>query len=322
MREHVAENSVDVSVIAPVYNEEGNILPLHHRLVDALEPLGRSFEIVYVDDGSRDRSAMELALVAARDRRARVVRLRRNFGQTAAMTAGIDHAYGAVIVFIDADLQNDPADIPRLLACIDEGFDVVSGWRKDRKDAAITRKLPSHIANGLISRVTGVHLHDYGCSLKAYRADLLKQVHLYGELHRFIPALLAQVGAQIAELPVNHFPRVRGKSKYGLKRTFKVMLDLLTVKFLGSYVTKPIHAFGAAGLLCIALSILTGLAMVWQKLALGVSMIQTPLLLLSALLLLIGFQAILMGLLGEVLMRTYHESQGKRTYVTREVLNP
>jgi glycosyltransferase involved in cell wall biosynthesis len=315
------EAIVDVSVIAPVYNEEGNLTPLHQRLIQALEPLARSFEVIYVDDGSRDQSFAELASIAAQDQRARVIQLRRNFGQTAAISAGIDHARGAILVFIDADLQNDPADIPRLLDLIDDGYDVVSGWRKDRQDAAVSRKLPSHVANWLISRVTGVHLHDYGCTLKAYRADLLEHLNLYGEMHRFIPAYLAQVGARVVELPVNHAPRIRGSSKYGITRTGKVILDLLTVKFLGSFATKPIHVFGGGGLLLILLSFLVGLAMVWQKLTLGVSMIQTPLLLLAAMLFLMGFQSILMGLICEMVMRTYHESQGKRTYVVRRVLN-
>lgn len=313
--------TVEVSVIAPVYNEEGNLIPLHQRLTQALEPLARSFEIIYVDDGSRDQSFAELASIAVQDQRARVIQLRRNFGQTAAISAGIDHARGRVLVFIDADLQNDPADIPRLLALIDDGYDVVSGWRKDRQDAAVSRKLPSHVANWLISRVTGVHLHDYGCTLKAYRADLLEHLNLYGEMHRFIPAYLAQVGARVVELPVNHAPRIRGSSKYGITRTGKVILDLLTVKFLGSFATKPIHVFGGGGLLLILLSFVVGLAMVWQKFSLGVSMIQTPLLLLAAMLFLMGFQSILVGLICEMVMRTYHESQGKRTYVVRRVLN-
>jgi glycosyltransferase involved in cell wall biosynthesis len=303
-----------------VFDEEGNLVPLHQRLVDALEPLGCSFEALYVDDGSRDAGFAELASIALRDRRARIVQLRRNFGQTAAIAAGIDHARGNVLVFIDADLQNDPADIPRLLALIADGYDVVSGWRYDRQDA-FSRQLPSRVANRLISWVTGVHLHDYGCTLKAYRASLLDEVHLYGEMHRFIPAYLALVGARIAELPVAHAARVRGRSKYGLTRTFKVLLDLLTLKFLGSFGTKPIYVFGGGGLLCLVLSALTGVAMLWQKAALGVSLIQTPLLLLSAMLFLMGFQSILMGFLGELLMRTYHESQGKKTYVVRQVLN-
>jgi glycosyltransferase involved in cell wall biosynthesis len=312
---------VDVSVIAPVYNEEGNLLPLHERLIDALSLLDRSFEIIYVDDGSRDQSFRELANIAAHDQRARIVQLRRNFGQTAAISAGIDHARGDILVFIDADLQNDPRDIPRLVELIDDGYDVVSGWRKDRQDAALSRKLPSQLANSLISSVTGVHLHDYGCTLKAYRADLIEHLQLYGEMHRFIPAYLAQVGARVTEIPVNHAPRVRGKSKYGIMRTGKVLLDLLTVKFLGSFATKPIYVFGGGGLICLGLSAIAGVAMIWQKIALGVSFIQTPLLLLSTLLFLMGFQSILMGLICELLMRTYYESQGKRPYVVRQVLN-
>lgn len=312
---------VDLSVIVPVFEEAGNLTPLHDRLVATLEPLGGSFELVYVDDGSRDDSFAELAAIAARDRRARVVQLRRNFGQTAAIAAGVDHARGRLLVFIDGDLQNDPADIPRLLELIDQGYDVVSGWRADRQDAALTRTLPSRLANLLISWVTGVPLHDFGCTLKAYRAELLDHLNLYGEMHRFIPAYLAQVGARIAEVPVRHAPRQRGRSKYGLARTVKVLLDLLTVKFLGSFATKPIYVFGGGGLALIALSFLVGVAMVWQKLALGVSMIRTPLLLLATMLFLMGFQAILMGLLSELLMRTYYESQGKRPYVVRQVLN-
>lgn len=313
--------SHDISVIVPALNEQGNLEPLHSRLVAALEPLERSFEVIYVDDGSTDGTFGELSHIAQADKRALVVQFRRNFGQTAAIAAGIAQASGETLVFIDADLQNDPADIPRLLALIDEGYDVVSGWRKDRKDAALSRTLPSRLANALISRVTGVHLHDYGCTLKAYRADLLNQVHLYGEMHRFIPAYLALIGARIAELPVNHAARMRGKSKYGLSRTFKVLLDLFTVKFLGSFATKPIYVFGGLGLLFIGLSFLVGIGMLWQKFALGVSLIQTPLLLLSALLFLLGFQSIMIGLLCELVMRTYHESQGKLIYVVRTVLN-
>ena len=312
---------LELTVVVPVYNEAGNLTPLHERLVRALEPLGRSFEVVYVDDGSADGSFAELAQLAAQDERVKVVQLRRNFGQTAAIAAGIDHAGGRVLVFLDADLQNDPADIPRLLALIDAGYDVVSGWRQERRDAALTRRLPSILANRLISWVSGVPLHDYGCTLKAYRAELLAHLNLYGEMHRFIPAYLAHVGARIAELPVRHAPRTRGASKYGLSRTVKVLLDVLTVKFLGSFGTKPIHMFGGLGLILLALSVLVGIAMVWQKLALGVSMIRTPLLLLAAMLCLMGFQAILMGLLSELLMRTYFESQGKRPYVVSQIIS-
>lgn len=311
----------ELSVVVPIFNEEGNLLPLHQRLLEALEPLARSFELIYVDDGSRDNSFAELAVIAASDPRARVVQFRRNFGQTAAIAAGIDHARGGTVVFIDADLQNDPADIPLLLALLDDGFDVVSGWRKDRQDGRWTRTFPSGLANWLISRVTGVHLHDYGCTLKAYRAELLDSLHLYGEMHRFIPAYLALVGARIAEVPVHHAPRTRGVSKYGLARTFKVILDLMTVKFFGSFATKPIYVFGGGALILFAASVLVVLLLFWQKLTIGQSLIQSPLLLLSAILVLMGFQSILMGLLTELVMRTYHESQGKKTYVVRQVLN-
>jgi glycosyltransferase involved in cell wall biosynthesis len=315
-----AEPAIGVSVVVPVFNEEQSLEPLHQRLVDVLDRTGRSFELLYVDDGSTDRSFDELARIAAKEPRARVVQLRRNFGQTAALTAGIDHARGAVLVFIDADLQNDPVDIPRLLDRLDQGFDAVSGWRERRRDP-FHRRLPSRAANLLISWVTGVHLNDYGCTLKAYRAEALGHLNLYGEMHRFIPAYLAAVGARLTELAVGHAPRRHGRSKYGLGRTLKVLLDLTTVKFLGTFSTKPIYVFGGAGLGLLALSLLTGLAMVWQKYTLGVSMIQTPLLLLSAMLFLMGFQSLLMGLLSELLMRTYFESQGKRPYLVRQVLN-
>ena len=311
-----------ISIIVPVYNEQGNLLPLHQQLLGSLTPLGQVFEIVYVDDGSCDQSFSELSEIARAEPRARVIQFRRNFGQTAAIAAGIRHAHGAKLVFIDADLQNDPIDIPRLLTLLDQGYDVVSGWRKSRKDDALSRRLPSHIANTLISWITGVHLHDYGCTLKAYRAELLDHISLYGEMHRFIPAYLALVGASIAETPVEHHARVLGTSKYGLTRTFHVVLDLLTVKFLGSFGTKPIYVFGGVGFALIVLSFIVGLVMVWQKVALGVSMIQTPLLLLSASFFLMGFQAILMGLLSELVMRTYHESQGKPIYYIRTILNP
>lgn len=311
----------ELSIVVPVHDEQGNVWPLHERLVETLEGLGRSFEIVYVDDGSRDRSFVELGEIASKDPRARIVQLSVNFGQTAALTAGIDHARGRILVSIDADLQNDPQDIPGLLAKLDEGFDVVSGWRKERRDPPF-RTLASHAANAVISWATGVALHDYGCTLKAYRAETLRDLKLYGEMHRFIPAYLARMGARVAELVVHHEPRRRGRSKYGMGRTLKVLLDLLTVKFLGGYATKPIYVFGGLGVLSVAASVLVGMAMVWQKLAANVSMIQTPLLLLAAMLFLMGFQAILMGLLSEQMMRTYFESQAKRPYTVKRVLNP
>jgi hypothetical protein len=312
---------VEISVVAPVYNEAGNLRPLHERIVAALCPLNRGFEVIYVDDGSSDGSYAELAHIAAADTRARIVRLRRNFGQTAAIAAGVEHADGRFLVFIDADMQNDPSDIPRMLTLVEqEGYDVVSGWRKDRHDNA-SRTLPSRVANSLISTVTGVHLHDYGCTLKVYRADLVKQLHLYGEMHRFIPAYLAQLGARVAEVPVTHHPRVIGHSKYGIGRTFRVLLDLLTVKFFGAYHTRPMHFFGVVGLTSLAMAVVTVMLMVWQKFDLGVSMIQTPLLPLAALLVLMGFNAMFLGLLGELIMRTYYESQDKRPYQVFSVDN-
>jgi len=309
------------SVILPVFNEAGNLTPLYHALVPVMDGLGGGYEIVFVDDGSRDSSFQELTALAEGDPRVKVVQLRRNFGQTPAIAAGIDHARGEVLIFLDADLQNDPADIPRLVATLEEGYDVVSGWRQDRKDAFLTRKLPSWAANWLISAITGVKLRDYGCSLKAYRHEVLAQVNLYGEMHRFIPAYAAWVGATITEIPVRHHPRVRGKSKYGLSRTLKVVLDLLTAKFLASYATKPIYVFGGVGLFLEFMAFISLFVALVQKLAIGVSLIQTPLTLLAAILGSTGFIAILQGLNAEVSIRTYHESQQKPTYTVRRVLN-
>jgi len=315
-----ALSPVDLSVIIPVYNEEENIPPLHAGLGEVLSGLPGVSEILYVDDGSTDASFERLEAVAAGDPRVTLIQFRRNFGQTAAMSAGIDHARGRVIVFMDADLQSDPADIPVLLAKIEEGFDLVSGWRKDRQDPWLKRKLPSLLANRVISWITGQKLKDYGCTLKAYRREILEHIHLYGEMHRFIPAFARSVGASVAEVPVRHHPRVHGRSKYGLDRTFRVVLDLLTVKFLNSFSGNPIYLFGGAGLLLMALSFVTGLAMLVQKLLYGVSFIQTPLLLLSALFFILGVQAILLGLTAELVIRTYHESQGKPIYVIRRIL--
>jgi glycosyltransferase involved in cell wall biosynthesis len=259
--------------------------------------------------------------LAAEDERIGVVQLRRNFGQTTAIAAGIDHAQGDVLVLMDADLQNDPADIPMMLQKIEQGYDVVSGWRKERKDAFITRTLPSRLANALISRVTGVHLHDYGCTLKAYRREVLSGFRLYGEMHRFIPAYAGWVGAKIVEVPVNHLPRKFGRGKYGLERTFKVILDLFTAKFLISYAYKPIYLFGGGGLVLIALSAAMLLFLLVRRLWLGISVFSSPLFPTGIMLLIMGFQAILMGLIAELLVRTYHESQSKPTYTVRKIIN-
>lgn len=313
-------NKLDVSVIIPLYNEEENVPLLHQQLKSALEGMDRTYEIIYIDDGSRDHSYERLCQVSAHDSTVSIIRFRRNYGQTSAISAGIDHSRGNVIIPIDADLQNDPADIPRLLEKIDEGFDVVSGWRKKRQDAAIRRKLPSKIANGLISRVTGVRLHDYGCTLKAYRREVLVPTRLYGEMHRFIPVHASWNGASITEIPVNHRPRQYGKSKYTIMRTFRVILDLVTVKFLGDYVTKPHYAFGYIGLLMMLFSaIVEAIAVVQRFVPPYVHLNNNPLLLLGAVVFVIAVQVILMGLLAELVMRTYYESQSKPTYLIREV---
>ena len=313
---------LSVSVIIPVYNEADSLPILHQSLRNALDNYSKPWEVVYVDDGSKDESVNILAELARDDpAHTCVVELRRNFGQTAAIEAGIDHAMGDIIVLMDADLQNDPVDIPMMLDYIDQGYDVVSGWRKKRQDTFITRTLPSRIANGLISWVTGVHLHDYGCTLKAYRREVITGFRLYGEMHRFIPAYAGWVGAKIIEVPVNHHPRKYGTTKYGLERTFKVILDLFTVKFLSSYANKPIYLFGGAGFIFFIISILILAYLVIRRLAFDEHLIRSPLLLMTVMLFILGFQSILMGLIAELLVRTYHESQSKPTYTVRRVLN-
>jgi len=312
---------IDLSIVIPLLNEEESLEPLYTALDRVLSRLGKTYEIIFVDDGSTDGSFQVLKGLCERDDRVRAVRLRRNFGQTAAFTAGFDLARGEVIVTLDADLQNDPADIPLLLAKLDEGYDIASGWRVQRHDAFVKRKLPSRVANALISRMTGVKLHDYGCSLKAYRREVVKNIRLYGELHRFIPALASWMGVRVAEVPVNHSPRTRGKSKYGLSRTVKVALDLLTVKFLLDYATRPIQMFGLLGALCLALGVTVGGYLSYARLVLGQPLADRPLLLLAILLVVLGVQLVIMGLLGELMVRTYYEAQGKSIYVIREVLD-
>lgn len=308
----------EISVFLPVYDEEPNLRPLHAKLDDALRELGRTAEIIYVDDGSTDGSLDVLRELAHLDGRVRVVALRRNYGQTAAMSAGIDAARGDVLIPMDADLQNDPADIRRLLEKLDEGYDVVSGWRRNRQDKMITRKIPSMLANRLISWIGGVPLHDYGCSLKAYRREFLQDVRLYGEMHRFIPIYASWVGAKVTEIPVEHHARTMGKSKYGLSRTVKVVFDLMTIKFMASYQTKPIYVFGTFGMIAISLSFIAGLWAAVLKFWKGVSFILTPLPVITVVMLAIGVQFLLMGMLAEMLVRTYHESQAKPIYTVRE----
>lgn len=311
----------EVSVFLPVYNEEPNLPPLHAKLDEALKALGRTAEIIYVDDGSTDGSLKVLRELARLDNRVRVVALRRNYGQTAAMAAGIDAACGEVLIPMDADMQNDPADIARLLEKLNEGYDVVSGWRKNRQDKLITRKIPSLLANRLISWIGGVPLHDYGCSLKAYRRESIEDVRLYGEMHRFIPIYASWAGARVAEIPVEHHARTMGKSKYGLSRTLKVVFDLMTIKFMASYQTKPLYIFGSAGLLTFVISFLSGLFALLMKFASWpkhADLVQTPLPVMAMVLLVLGIQFFLMGLLAEMLVRTYHESQAKSIYAVRE----
>src|SRR3954452_2487764 len=285
-----AKDAPDISVFLPVFDEEPNLRPLHEKLDKALEQLGRTAEIIYVDDGSKDGRLAILRELAAKDARVRVVALRRNYGQTAAMAAGIDAARGRVLIPMDADLQNDPADIERLLDKLDEGYDVVSGWRKDRKDKMVTRKIPSMLANRLISWIGGVPLHDYGCSLKAYRRESLEDVRLYGEMHRFIPIYASWAGARVTEIPVEHHPRTMGKSKYGLSRTLKVVFDLMTIKFMASYQTKPIYVFGAFGMLSFLVSFLAGAFALFLKLTHKADLIQTPLPVLAIVMFAVGIQ--------------------------------
>jgi glycosyltransferase involved in cell wall biosynthesis len=317
---HTEAAAPRLSVVVLVFNEVESITPLHVELIGVLDAMDTPYEVVYIDDGSRDGSTERLADLALTDPRVRVVSFRRNFGQTAAVQAGIDNSRGEIIVFMDGDMQNDPHDIPRLLQKITEGYDVVSGWRKDRHDDA-ARVLPSKIANWIIARVTGVPLNDFGCTLKAYHRDVIQDVKLYGEMHRFIPVYASWVGARITELPVNHRARSFGKSKYSLSRTFRVLLDLMTVKLLGSYSTKPIYFFGFAAFGLWLLAFVFAAIVIIQKLLPPYPYAHNnPLLLLAVFLAIVGVQFILMGLLAELSIRTYHESQDKKTYVVREVI--
>jgi len=310
---------LDLSVVLPVYNEQDNIVELHAEIAAALDTMDLKAEVIYVDDGSSDETLTRLKELHATDDRIVVVEFRRNFGQTAAMSAGFDFARGKVIVTMDADRQNDPADIPKLLAKIDEGYDLVSGWRFDRKDGYWLRLFPSKIANKLISYITSVNLHDYGCSLKAFRFDVAKQISLYGEMHRFIPAIASWFGVNIAEVKVNHRARTAGESKYGISRTFKVILDLITVKFLLSYSSKPLQFFGSIGMASSGLGAFIGLYLTIQKFMYDQAISDRPLLLLCILLVFIGLQFITVGLLAELMTRTYHETQDKPIYNVRNL---
>ena len=317
----------ELSLFLPVLDEEENLREMHAKIAVALDTLGKSAEVIFVDDGSTDNSLDILKGIAALDDRVRVISLRRNYGQTAAMSAGIDAARGEILIPMDADLQNDPADIAKLLEKLDQGYDVVSGWRKNRQDKLISRKIPSQIANRIISWIGGVHLHDYGCSLKAYRREVLQDVRLYGEMHRFIPIYASWAGARVTEIPVDHHARTRGKSKYGISRTIKVVFDLITIKFMAEYQTKPLYVFGTFGMLALITSVLAGVYAVFLKSAarLGfpqwhADFVETPLPILCIVMFAISVQFFLMGLLAELLVRTYHESQDKAIYAVRETI--
>lgn len=303
-----------VSVTVPVFNEQESIRPLYERVREVLDSFGRPWELILVNDGSTDGSRELIDQIAEQDTRVKVVHFRRNFGQTAAMMAGFDFAAGDIIIPIDGDLQNDPADIPKLVEGLDRGYDVCSGWRKTRHDAKFSRNLPSTIANRLISAISGVHLHDYGCTLKAYRREVIKDVRLYGEMHRFVPIYASWHGARVVEVPVTHHARKFGKSNYGLERTVKVLLDLIVVKFLDRYAQKPMYVFGLVGFANLALSLVAGVWSVYLKLFHGTSFIQTPLPVVSVMTGILGIMCILMGLLAELLTRTYYESQAKPVY--------
>lgn len=317
----INENTLALSVIIPFCNERENLKELCDVLHSVLFPFGQSYEIIFVDDGSTDGGFELLHEIASGDSHIKIIRFTRNFGQTAAMAAGFKEAGGELYITMDADNQNDPRDIPKLVEKIREGFDVVSGWRKNRKDRLLTRKFPSWLANMLISRVTGVRLNDYGCTLKAYKSRFVNSFTLYGEMHRFIPAYSQLAGARIAEVPVNHFSRKKGKSKYGLTRIFKVVLDLLTVKFLGSFATTPLYLFGGIGMFLNGAAVLTGVYVLYQKYSHNVFAHRNPLLLLAIFLSVLGVFLIMMGLIAELLMRTYHESQGKAIYLVKEKVN-
>lgn len=314
--------SLELSIVIPLYNEQDNLERLYQALLATLEQMPKSWEIIFIDDASTDASISVLRELHERDARVRVIRFRRNYGQTAGLSAGFDYARGSVIITMDADLQNDPTDIPMVLSRLHEGdYDIVSGWRVDRQDNKWVRTLPSHIANWLISRVTGVHLHDYGCALKAYRSEVVRNLHLYGELHRFVPALASWMGVRILEVPVKHHPRTAGKSKYNLTRTSRVILDLLTVSFLLNYSAKPMHIFGKWGFIATLAGFGIGIYLTILKLATGAQLAQRPLLFLAILLIIVGIQFISMGLLAELLIRIYYETQHKPIYMVREMLD-
>jgi len=311
---------LNLSVVVPLFNEEENVILLYDELTKVLQELTPAYEIIFVDDGSTDNSLQHLRNIQASDPHVTVVSLRRNFGQTAAMTAGFDHASGEIVITMDGDLQNDPQDIPLLVNKIKEGYDVVIGWRHDRKDPFLSRRLPSIIANKLISSITGVGIHDYGCTLKAFKREVVHNIRLYGEMHRFIPAIASGMGISFTEIKVNHRPRRYGSSKYGISRTIRVLLDLITVKFMLTYATRPLHVFGTIGFVSFTIGILLACILVIQRQFYDISLANRPLLLLTVLLIFMGIQFVTLGLLAELIVRTYHESQHKPIYYVREII--
>lgn len=315
------KSNTHISIVIPAYNEEDNIPILYEKLKGVLERLGREYEIIFVDDGSVDRTWERLKEIAEKDQRVKLIRFRKNYGQTAAMYAGFQHATGEVIITLDADLQNDPEDIPMLLQKLEEGYDIVSGWRRDRKDPFLSRRLPSMIANWIISKVTGVELHDYGCTLKAYRADIIKRLELYGDMHRFLPALTKRLGAKITEIPVRHHPRLYGKSKYGIGRTIRVILDIFLVKFLNEYINKPMYVFGTFGFILLSLGLLALFYLVFLKLFFDQDIGRRPLLILSVLFILAGIQLISTGIIAELLVRIYYRTKEDKPFVVEEKVN-
>jgi glycosyltransferase involved in cell wall biosynthesis len=310
-----------ISIVIPVYNEEESLDFLYDKLSNVLESIGRTYEVILVDDGSRDKSFIKLSEIHRLNPNFKIIKFRRNFGQTQAMRAGFEYSSGEIVITLDADLQNDPGDIPAILAKMEEGYDIVSGWRKNRKDKAISRKLPSKIANNMISKLFNVHLHDYGCTLKAYRKDVLTNIELYGEMHRYIPAVASWMGINVAEIPVNHHPRKYGKAKYGITRTIRVILDMITIKFLLTYSKKPMQMFGLVGGITSLIGAGLVIWMLVERVFFAQPLSTRPLFILAIFIFLVGFQLITMGLLGEIMMRTYHEGTGKPTYVIKEILD-
>ncbi len=320
-RQEVAKKTPYLSIVIPVYNEEDSIDPLYKSLIPVLEGTGRKYEVILIDDGSRDKSFDKLKNLHDKNRNFKIIKFRRNFGQTQAMSAGFDYSSGQIIITMDADLQNDPADIPNILKKMDEGYDIVSGWRKDRKDKLFSRRLPSVIANRMISRLFNVRLHDYGCTLKAYRKDILDNIELYGEMHRYIPAVASWMGVKVAEIPVNHHPRKYGKAKYGISRTTRVILDLITIKFLLTYSKKPMQIFGLLGFIATIVGFILTTWLIVERVFFNIGLADRPLFILSIFVFLAGIQFITMGLLGEIMMRTYYEGTGKPKYVIKEILD-